>query len=410
VLDGFGGDDPASVHGRLRAEAPVVWAPDPGIWVLSRHAEVAEANRDTARFCSSKGIMHFEIGIEYPSPPTMMHTDAPVHTRLRRAVAAGFRPSRIRALEPSIAGYVRTLVDALPADEPFDVVAGLAAPLPLMVICDLLGLPSTDWPLFWQWSDAVIPGAAEIDDVRRAELNADLESLLRRHIAHRRALAVAGRLGEVDDIVADLVAAGHADGAVDEGAVDEGAVDEPLDDEEVYILLNQLLIAGNETTRNLISGGMVALAERPGEWERLRRSPDLVGAAVEEMLRWTTPVPSFMRTATCDTDLGGQCIAEGDPVLLLWAAANRDPAEFGDDAGEFRVGRSPNHHLAFGYGPHFCVGAALARLEGRLVLEAMLDRFASLAVAGEVRRSPSTIIAGLEEAVLRGSPATAGPG
>jgi len=209
--DDFPLTDPHPTYARLRAEAPVVWHDDPGIWLLSRYAEVAAVNKDTTTFSSAKGILALEIGIEYPTPPTMMHTDPPEHTRLRRAVAQGFRPSRIRALEGQVAAHVDKLVSALPADEPFDAVKALAAPLPLMVICDLLGLPSSDWPLFWEWSDAVIPGAATLSDERRAELNAELDALLRRHIADRR------RHGG-DDIVADLVGAASAGAGPDAGA------------------------------------------------------------------------------------------------------------------------------------------------------------------------------------------------
>jgi len=338
VFDGDTRNDPHPAYARLRAEAPVVW-----------HEDIA-----------------------YPSPPTMMHTDPPAHTRLRTAVAEGFRPSRIAALEPDVSDHVAGLVAALPTAKPFDVVESLAAPLPLMVICDLLGLPSSDWPLFWQWSDAVIPGAADMSDQRRGELKTALEALLRRHIA------------ACEGLVADLC-------------------DRGLDDEEVYILLNQLLVAGNETTRNLVSAGLLALAENHQEWAKLVADPVLIPSAVEELLRWTTPVASFMRTATRDVEIGGQAVHAGDPVLMLWASANRDEAEFGADAGELHVDRDPNHHLAFGFGPHFCVGAALARMEGRLVLEALVGRYATLEPAGQAVRSPSTVIAGFQSVPLVGS-------
>jgi cytochrome P450 len=361
--------DPHPSYARLRADAPVVWHEDPGIWVLSRYEDIVRVNRDPVTFSSAGGILPMEIGIEYPTPPTMMHTDPPEHTRLRKAVAEGFRPSRIAAMAPEVGAHVKGLVEGFGSDEPFDVVEKLSAPLPLMVICDLIGLPSSDWPLFWEWSDAVIPGAAQITDERRAELNGALESLLRRHIASRSGLA------------ADLL-------------------DRGLTDEDVYILLNQLLIAGNETTRNLLSGGLLALAQRPQQWALLVEDRSLVAGTVEEMLRWTTPVVSFMRTATRDVEVGREMIRAGDPVLMLWASANRDSAEFGPDADEFRVERDPNHHLAFGFGPHFCVGAALARLEAAAALEAMLERFSTLRVAGEPRRSPSTVIAGWEHVPL----------
>jgi cytochrome P450 len=377
--DPFYADDPFPHYARLRAEAPLVWHEDPGIWVASTYADVLAVSRDPATFCSGQGIMAFEIGVEYPSPPTMMHTDPPEHTWYRQAVAVGFRPSRIRALEPGVRSRVQALVDALPAGESVDVVAELAAPLALMMICSLLGLPEDGWRTFLEWSDAAIPGAAPLSDERRAELMAESESVLREHIATRRRTA-----GE--DYVTDLV----------EARVDDRA----LDDDEIYMIVNQLLIAGNETTRNLLSGGLVALAEAPGEWQRLRENPELVPSAIEELLRWTTPVVAFMRTATVDTELSGQRLYAGDPVLMLYASANRDEAEFGPTADRVDVGRRPNHHLAFGFGPHVCVGAALARLEGRVVLEALTERFGDLQVTGRVDRTPSGIIAGVHRAEL----------
>jgi cholest-4-en-3-one 26-monooxygenase len=173
-----------------------------------------------------------------------------------------------------------------------------------------------------------------------------------------------------------------------------------LSDAELTMFLVQLLVAGNETTRNMISGGLVALAERPADWERLRGDRSLVPTAVEEMLRWTTPVVSFMRTATRDTELGGQAVSEGDPVLMLYASANRDERQFGPAADRFDIARDPNHHVAFGFGTHFCIGAALARIEGRALLEQLLDRFATVELAGEVERSRSSVIAGVKRAPL----------
>ncbi len=386
--DPFYAGDPFPHYARLRAAAPLVWHEDPamatgGIWVASRYADVMAVSRDPDRFSSAKGILAFEVGVEYPTPPTMMHMDPPEHTRLRQATATGFRPSRIRALEPGVRERVDRLVGALPAGGSTDIVHGLAAPLPLMMICSLLGLPEDDWPTFLEFSDAAIPGAAPLTNERRAQLMADSERMQREHIARRRT-----ERGE--DYVTDLIEAVGNDG-------------EPLGltDDEIFVIVNQLFIAGNETTRNLISGGMVALAERADQWALLRDDPSLIPTAVEELLRWTTPVVAFMRTATGDTDLGGERIHAGDPVLLLYASANRDEAEFGPDADRLDVTRRPNHHVAFGFGPHVCVGAALARLEGRVVLEALTGRFATVEVAGTVDRTPSGIIAGVHRAELR---------
>jgi len=166
------------------------------------------------------------------------------------------------------------------------------------------------------------------------------------------------------------------------------------------MFLVQLLVAGNETTRNMVSGGLVALADRPAAWEQLRRDRSALPTAVEEMLRWTTPVVSFMRTATRDTELGGQAVREGDPVLMLYASANRDDRQFGPTADRFDIGRDPNHHVAFGFGAHFCIGATLARIEARVLLEELLDRFETVEPAGHVERSHSAVIAGVKHAPL----------
>ena len=167
------------------------------------------------------------------------------------------------------------------------------------------------------------------------------------------------------------------------------------------MFLNQLLVAGNETTRNTISGGLVALAENPDQWARLVADRSLVAGAVEEILRWTTAVIYFMRTATKDVVLGGQAVAAGEPIVMVYASANQDEAEFGPTAGQFDVGRSPNHHVAFGFGAHFCLGAALARLEVAAVLDCLLDRGVTrLELAGPVGRSVSNIIAGTTTAPM----------
>jgi cytochrome P450 len=173
-----------------------------------------------------------------------------------------------------------------------------------------------------------------------------------------------------------------------------------LSEAELAMFLIQLLVAGNETTRNLLSGGLVALAERPDQWAALRSDPALVPSAAEELLRWTTPVISFMRTATAPATIRGVAVAEGDPVLLVYASANRDEEVFGPGADQLRVDRHPNPHVAFGFGPHFCLGAALARLEARVVLSELLFRFESLRLDGPVERTPSPVIAGVRHAPL----------
>jgi cytochrome P450 len=378
--EGFYVGDPFPTYARLRHEAPVVWhqpATGTGWWVVSTLPEVLEVSRSPDRFCSAKGILTMEIGIEYPSPPTMMHTDPPEHTRYRKLMQPGFAPSRIRALEGPVRALAIRLLDQLPFGEALDVVPALAEPFPVHVIADLLGIAEEDRDRFVIWSDATIPGASDRSFDECQALMAEMQAFLMDEARSRRG-------GAGTDLISVLVNV-EVDG-------------ERLTDDEVLMFLNQLLVAGNETTRNMISGGLWALATNPEQWARLKAEPELVASCVEEWLRWTTPVVAFMRTAVHDTELRGVPIAAGDPVLMLYASANRDEAVFGTDAHQFRVDRNPVQQVAFGFGAHFCIGAALARLEGRVLLEELLARTDRLEPAGEVVRTGSAIIAGLKRA------------
>ena len=374
-------DDPHPLYARLRAEAPVAWNEALGFWAVSRHADVCAVESDPATFCAGRGILTDEIGVTYDTPPTMMHSDPPAHTRYRRLVQPGFKPSVVRALEPFVRARVGALVDALPAHVPVDVLAALAVPLPLQIIGEILGMAEEDWRRAYDWSEAVIPGARpDWSEERRAALMGDMVTYLIDASKQRRLTPQADML--------TALAAVEVEG-------------DQLTDAELGMFLVQLLVAGNETTRNLIAAGLVALARHPAQFDRLRADPSLVPSAVEELLRWTTPVISFMRTATRDAQVAGVPVAEGEPVLMLFASADRDEAVFGPTASTLDVARHPNPHIAFGFGNHFCLGAALARLEARGVLEALLARFTAIEVAGEVERSPSSVIAGLRLAELR---------
>ncbi len=381
----YSGGDPFALYAELRRTAPVCWVDRQGggFWAVTTHPEVASIGADPVRFCSSRGILTDEIGTSYDSPPTMMHTDPPQHTRYRRLVQPGFKPTLVRLMEAGVTAKARALSDPIRAGVAFDVVQDLSIPFPLQVICELLGVDGSQWPRFFDWSEAVIPGESERSEEERAALQLEMwEYLIGVADERRRAPA--------DDLVSVLANVGS----------DPDSGGEALSEAELAMFLIQLLVAGNETTRNLISGGLVALAENPAQWAALRADPSLVPTAVEELLRWTTPVISFMRTATKATTVRGQSVAPGDPVLLVYASANRDEEVFGPDAGALRVDRHPNPHVSFGFGPHFCLGAALARLEGRVVLTELLTRFSSVSLAGEVQRTPSPVIAGVRHAPI----------
>ena len=249
--------------------------------------------------------------------------------------------------------------------------AELAVPFPLQVIADLLGIPDGDWPRFYDWSEAAIPGATDLPDERVLELMGEMVTYLLDVAAQRR-------FEPRDDVVSRLATAAP-DGDV-------------LDDGELAMFLVQLLVAGNETTRNSLSGALVAFADHPDQWDRVRlavaeEDEALLDTAVEEILRWTTPVVYFLRTTTRPVELAGPELPADAPTMLLYLSANRDEAEFGPTAATFDVGRTPNHHIAFGSGPHFCLGAALARVELRIMLEVLATRVARIGRAGELERS-----------------------
>jgi len=377
--------DPFALYEEMRKAAPVCWVEREGggFWAVMTHPEVSHLGADPGAFCSSRGILTDEIGTTYETPPTMMHTDPPQHTRYRRLVQPGFKPSMVRLMEAGVTAKARALLDQIQGGVTFEVVQDLSIPFPLQVICELLGVDGSQWPRFFDWSEAVIPGESEHSEEERAALQVEMwEYLIGVAEERRRAPA--------DDLVSVLATVGS----------DPESGGEELSEAELAMFLIQLLVAGNETTRNLISGGLVALAERPEQWAALRADRGLIPGAVEELLRWTTPVISFMRTATGATHIRGVEVAAGDPVLLVYASANRDEEVFGPDAGELRIDRHPNPHVSFGFGPHFCLGAALARLEGRVVLGQLLDRFESLSLAGPVERTPSPVIAGVRRASL----------
>lgn len=362
----------------LRSGSGLAWNGTRGFWVVARHAAVVEASRDPGRFCSSRGILVEEIGTTYDAPPTIMHTDPPAHTRYRALVAPAFRASVVRQMATSVGSVAAGLLDDLPTGSPVDVVAALAVPFPLRVIAGLLGLPDDDLGRLWRWSEAAIPGASDMPLDEQLTLLGEMTTFLLDLAAQRRR-------EPLDDLVSLLA-----------GVEEDG---QRLSDDELGMFLIQLLVAGNETTRHAVSGGLVALAEHPDQLARLHQDRSLVPAAVEEVLRWTTPVTSFLRTATADTELDGTALDAGDPILLVYRSADRDEAAFSDPM-RFDIARSPNPHIALGFGPHFCLGAALARAELASVLDGVLDRWDEIDVVGPVERTGSSVIGGIRRAEL----------
>ncbi|MER6817319.1 cytochrome P450 [Spirillospora sp. NPDC000708] len=382
----------------LREHDPVHWHhgdPDrdyPPFWAVTRHADVVHVSRHPEIFSSYERLALFD------EPPEehlalqrlmMLNQDPPEHTRKRGIVNRGFTPRAIGALADHIREICRGLVEETVArGEEADFVRDLAAPLPLYVICELLGAPPEDREKIFTWSNTLIGG----DDPEFQRTPEEGQEAATQLYAYANVLAADRRENPRDDIVTRLLQP-DADGQVLDG-----------DEFELFVML--LSVAGNETTRNAATGGMLALLEHPEQWARLRADRSLVRTAADEIVRWVTPVNLFRRTAVRDTELGGRKISAGDKVVVFYSSANRDGAVFADPYA-FDVGRDPNPHLGFGGGgPHFCLGSHLARLELSVLFETLLDTVPNIELGGNVRRLRSSFINGIKEMPVRVRPAS----
>ena len=361
----------------LRRHAPVYWDASGGLWAVSRHADVMTVSKNPEVFCSRMSSRP-----DAPPIPSMINLDDPQHRRRRNLVNKGFTPRRVEDHEPKIRAICRELIAAVRAKGRCEFVRDIAAPLPMIVIGDLLGVEPEDRGNLLRWSDDLIAGtdAAAPPEVKLRMMTAATEYIqyAQRVLADRRAKP------PQDDLMSVLV---HAE--------IEG---ERLGDDELIQESLLILVGGDETTRHVITGGMLALIENPDARRALAANPATIPAAVEEMLRWVTPIKNMNRTATCDTELGDQKIRAGEKVLLLYESANRDECVFAEP-DRFDVARAPNDHVAFGgYGAHFCLGASLARLELRVMFEELLAGLPELALDPESqpRWRPSNFIVGIE--------------
>jgi len=381
----------------LRANAPVYDHPldDPLLvdrcWVVSRHEDVRAVSRDPATFSSADGI-HLRRAATHHVRPNMINMDDPDHARVRKLVSGGFTPRVVRAFEKHYGDLAAGVVDrALAGGGSFDGVSALATELPLLAICEVLGAPEEDRFRIFGWSNTLLSS----EDPDYAPTPEAFQSAVMAMVAYAGELADRHRRSPGDDLVSALLG---PDGVL------------PLTDAEFEGLVMLLLAAGNETTRNAIAHGLLAFAEHPDQWGALRATTlteagaGALDTAVEELIRWASPVNYMTRTATSDVELGGQRIRSGDKVTLLYASANRDERAF-TDPDRFDISRNPNHHLAFGFGPHFCLGANLARIELRALLEVLAPRVAALELTGPVRRVRSSFLNGLKELPLRAVPA-----
>ncbi len=392
----------------LRRESPIhYW--DKGVqnpfYAVTRHEDILWISKQPKRFRNGPrmavlvganpgetgGLPPEGDGATPPGQPRLirqlLNMDPPEHGRYRKVSSGWFTPRAIRRLEGEVERITRELLDALAAGEgEADFVHAVTAPLTLSVLADLLGVPREDWELMFRWTNQIagsadpdyqVPGETQFETIRRAR-----ESLF-------KYFAELGqqRLAEPRDDMVSVIVRGRVEG-------------EPLPPLELLSYFLLLVVAGNETTRNAASGGLLALIENPGELEKLRRNPGLIDSAVEEIVRWTSPVIQFCRTPLEDVEIRGQKIRAGEHLCLFYPSANRDEEVFADP-NRFGVDRDPNPHLGFGIGEHFCLGANLARLELRELFRQLVGRLRSVELAGPVERVRSSFLGGVKRMPIR---------
>jgi cytochrome P450 len=383
---------PQGLWTRLRSEAPVAHFAPPEyrpFWAITKHADIVEIASQPLRFSSAHGIILGRARAVAAPSEMVVTLDPPRHGPMRRLASRRFTPRSLHKQREEIERIAVEILDRAATAGGVgecDFVERIAAPLPIAVVAWILGVPRRDWELLFRWTNEVIgkddpeyrrPGETPAQTFRRArgELHAYFKRLIERRRSEPR-----------DDLVSELIRATINDG--------------PLTDEQLLSYCELMVEAGNETTRNAISGGLLAFCEHRGEWEKLRRRPELLSDAVEEILRWVSPITHFTRTATEDCEVGGATIRAGEQVALFWASANRDEDVFVDPFA-FRIDRRPNPHLAFGVGEHFCMGAHVARVELETIFRHLLVRLESFEPAGPVERLSSAVNGGLKHLPLR---------
>ncbi len=368
----------------LRKNDPVHWQEEPtgpGFWAVTKYDDCVTVNRDFERFSSQrKGTMPFELTDDEIAQQSLMmlNMDPPLHTRYRRLVNKGFTPRMVRDLEESIHRTADRIIDSVCEKGEADFVTDISAELPLQVIAELLGVPHDDRHNMFDWSNRMV-GSEDPEYGLTAE-----DALMAAMELYGYASELFGkkRIDPHGDLMSALTQV-EVEG-------------ERLSDMELELFFLLLTVAGNETTRNLMSGALHAFFQFPDQWQRLLADRSLVPSAAEEMLRFVTPVMNFRRTATCDLELRGTEVKEGDKIVFFHTSANRDEDLF-SEGDRFDVGRDPNPHIAFGGGgPHFCLGANLARIEIRVMFEHLLDRLPDIHQNGDVQRLQSQFINGVK--------------
>jgi cytochrome P450 len=393
--------DDARLHAaltHLRDHTPVAWVDNPPyrpFWAITKHADIMAIERDNNLFLSeprpllvtaeaddfSKQQLEAGTGLR-----TLIHMDDPHHRKVRAIGADWFRPKAMRDLKVSVDALAKRYVDRMRDIGPeCDFVTDIAVNFPLYVIMSLLGLPEEDFSRMHQLTQELFGGDDE-EYNKRGQTPEEQLAILIDFFTYFAQLTASRRENPTDDL-ASAIANGRIDG-------------EPLSEVDTASYYVIVATAGHDTTKDAISGGLLALIQNPGEMQRLRDNPELMGTAVEEMIRWTTPVKEFMRTAAEDTTVRGVPIAKGESVYLAYVSGNRDEEVF-DEPFRFDVGRDPNKHVAFGYGVHFCLGAALARMEMNSLFSELIPRLESIALDGEPELAATTFVGGRKHLPVR---------
>ena len=386
VRDGY----PHAEWARLRGESPVHWCPrDEGepFWAITRHEEIVNVSRQPDRFLNGpRLLMSFDQELSREEPPIRMllNMDPPEHQSYRELISRRFTPRALRQITSQVDGIANEILDQVMdggAEAETDFVAAVSAKLPIWVIAEMLGVPREDWELLFHWTNRTI-GAADPEYCEEGKTPEETMQAARLALfEYFNAMTEDRRKNPRDDLVSIL-----------SNAKVNG---EPLPTFELLSFYMLLVVAGNETTRNATSGGMLALIENPDEFEKVRGNPKLLKPLVEEILRWTSPVIHFCRTSVEDTEIRGQRIKAGDRMVLFYPSANRDADVF-EAPDTFLADRSPNRHIAFGIGEHFCLGAHVARLELQVIFRHLIERLEHVELTGPIERLRSSVVGGIK--------------
>ena len=382
---------PREAWARLRRTAPVAYCEPPGMlpfWAVTRYDDIVRLSRDPERFLNAPRLAVFpeeQFATDNFPVRHLLNMDPPEHRHYRRLLSAHFTPRTLAAKRAAVEALIDEILDGIAQRREVDFVLDVAAVMPLAVIAEMLGLPAEDRPLFFRWTNETL-GATDSEYQQGTSVRETTDRAVAAQKEYLARMVERRRRQPTDDFIG-LLANARLDGKW-------------IPDFELLSYLILLVVAGNETTRNAASGGLLALIENPGELAALRRNPDLVPLAVEEVVRWVTPVNQFCRTPIADTEIHGQRIRAGEQLCLFYGSANRDEDVFVDPSA-FRVDRNPNPHIAFGIGEHVCLGAHLARMELQILFRKLLERLADLEPAGPGERLESSFINGIKHLPVR---------